>query len=115
MPDVSRELVAASSRPLVLSILSEGESYGYAISQRVAELTGGRLQWSEGMLYPVLHKLEQEGAIVAEWKKPAGERRRKYYQLKPEGKLALAKQRDDWTVVNTALMKLGEGFKLCFS
>ena len=115
MSNVSRELVAASSRPLVLSILSEGESYGYAIIQRVGELTSGRLQWTEGMLYPVLHKLEQEGAIGAEWKKPAGERRRKYYPLKPEGKQTLAKQKDDWGAVNAALIKLWKGSKTCFN
>ena len=115
MSNVSRELVAASSRPLILSILSEGESYGYAIIQRVGELTGGRLQWTEGMLYPVLHKLEQEGIIAAEWKKPAGERRRKYYHLKSEGKQALAKQREDWTAVNAALIKLWKGSKSCFN
>ena len=115
MPDVSRELVAASSRPLILSILAEGESYGYAIIQRVGQLTGGRLQWTEGMLYPVLHKLEQEGAIVADWKKPAGERKRKYYRLKKEGKAVLAKQREDWAAVNSALTKLWKGSEPCFS
>ena len=115
MSAVSRELVAASSRPLILSILSESESYGYAIIQRVGELTGGRLQWTDGMLYPVLHKLEQEGIIAAEWKKPTGERRRKYYHLKAEGKLALAKQREDWTSVNNALANLWKGSDLCFT
>jgi len=106
MPKVPRELVAASSQPLLLSILSEGESYGYAIIQRVSELTEGRLQWTEGMLYPVLHKLEKEGAIIAEWKQPEGERRRKYYRLRKEGHTTLAKQQDDWMAVHTALTKL---------
>ena len=112
---MSRELVAASSRPLILSILSEGESYGYAIIQRVGELTGGQLQWTEGMLYPVLHKLEQEGSIVAEWKTPEGGRRRKYYHIKPEGRAALDKQRKDWDTVNSALTNLWNEPKLCFS
>lgn len=115
MPDVSRELVAASSRPLILSILAEGESYGYAIIQRVGELTGGRLQWTEGMLYPVLHKLEQEGAILSHWKQPEGERKRKYYSLKEEGEAILAKQRDDWSAVNAALNKLWKAAIPCFS
>ncbi len=115
MPDISRELVAASSRPLILSILSDGESYGYAIIQRVAELTDGRLQWTEGMLYPVLHKLEQEGAIVAAWKQPKGERRRKYYRLNKDGIAILEKQRDDWTAVNAALTKLWKGRRICFN
>ena len=109
MTDVSRELVAASSRPLVLSILAEEESYGYAIIQRVGELTQGTLQWNEGMLYPVLHKLEQEGAIISEWKQPAGERRRKYYRLNRKGKAALARQRADWDTVHQALTQLWNG------
>ena len=52
---LSKELVAASTVPLVLSILGEGESYGYALIQRVRELSGGGIEWTEGMLYPVLH------------------------------------------------------------
>ena len=103
---MSRELVAASSRPLILSILSEGESYGYAIIQRVKELTDGQLQWTEGMLYPVLHKLEQEGVITADWKQPEGERRRKYYRLNQKGHTALAREQADWNTVNTALTSL---------
>ena len=115
MPPVSRELVAASSKPLVLSILAEEESYGYAIIQRVKELTEGRLEWTEGMLYPVLHKLEREGAIIAEWKTPDGGRRRKYYRLEPGGTAALAKHREDWQAVNDALTNLWKEPKLCFS
>lgn len=115
MPDVSRELVAASSRPLILSILSQGESYGYAIIQSVAELTGGRLQWTEGMLYPVLHKLAQEGAIIAEWKQPEGERKRKYYRINEKGQAVLAKHQDDWMSVHNALTQLWKAKKVCFS
>src|SRR6185295_11946872 len=55
--DMSKDLVAASATPLVLAILAEGDSYGYAIIKRVAELSGGQLQWTDGMLYPVLHRL----------------------------------------------------------
>lgn len=113
MPVVSRERVAASSRPLILSILAEGESYGYAIIQRVGELSGGRLQWTEGMLYPVLHKLEQEGAIVARWKQPEGERKRKYYRLQKQGQVVLEGQRKDWMTVNHALKQLWKGVEPC--
>ena len=66
--EISKDLVAASATPLVLAILSEGESYGYAILKRVGELSGGRLQWTDGMLYPVLHRLERLGYIKASWK-----------------------------------------------
>src|SRR6266516_4541859 len=63
--DVSKDLVAASATPLVLAILAEGDSYGYAIIKRVAELSGGHLQWTDGMLYPVLHRLEDQ---ITEWR-----------------------------------------------
>ncbi len=61
--NIGKDLVAASATPLVLSILSEGESYGYAIIKRVDELSGGELQWTDGMLYPVLHRLERNGYV----------------------------------------------------
>ncbi len=60
---IDKDLVAASATPLVLGILAEGESYGYAIIQQVREQSGGQLEWSEGMLYPVLHRLEREKLI----------------------------------------------------
>src|SRR5258706_15563187 len=65
MAKLGKDLVAASAAPLVLSILAEGESYGYAIIQRVRELSGGQMQWTDGMLYPVLHRLETQGAITS--------------------------------------------------
>ena len=55
---IDKDLVAASATPLVLAILAEGESYGYAILKRVRELSGGELEWTDGMLYPLLHRLE---------------------------------------------------------
>ena len=61
--NINKDLVAASAAPLVLSILSEGESYGYAILKRVGELSGGELEWTDGMLYPVLHRLERNGHV----------------------------------------------------
>ena len=56
---MNKDLVTASATPLVLTILAEGDSYGYVIIKRVAELSGGHLQWSDGMLSPVLHRLER--------------------------------------------------------
>ncbi len=103
---VTKELVAASSRPLVLSILSEGENYGYEIIRRVRELSGGGWRWTDGMLYPVLHRLEREGLVTSDWRAPDGGRRRKYYQLKTDGKRALAAERDQWTAVNATLERL---------
>ena len=58
---VSKNLMAASTKPLILAILARGEIYGYQIIQRVIEISGGTLEWSEGMLYPVLHRLDGAG------------------------------------------------------
>ena len=101
--NIGKDLVAASATPLVLSILSEGESYGYAIIKRVDELSGGELRWTDGMLYPVLHRLERNGYVEASWGKSETGRRRKYYRLTDEGSEELASQRQQWKVVNSTL------------
>ncbi len=104
--DLSKDLVAASATPLVLAILAEGDSYGYAIIKRVAELSGGRLQWSDGMLYPVLHRLERQGLVAAKWSASEVGRRRRYYRITKEGRAQLAAQRQQWKVVDGALKGL---------
>ena len=101
--DIGKDLVAASATPLVLAILSDGESYGYAIIKRVDELSGGRLQWTDGMLYPVLHRLERNGLVEATWGKSESGRRRKYYRLTDQGSKELTNQRRQWQVVNETL------------
>jgi len=103
---LSKELVAASTVPLVLGILSEGECYGYALIARVREVSGGRIEWTEGMLYPVLHWMEREGLVEAEWKEAETGRRRKYYRLRREGKKALAAEREQWEAVHETLEQL---------
>ncbi len=102
---VGKDLVAASATPLVLGILAEGDNYGYAILQRIGELSDGRLDWSEGMLYPLLHRLERQGQIEAFWSTESG-RRRKYYRLTPRGQSAIADHRAQWDAVVTALGRL---------
>lgn len=110
-----KELVAASARPLVLAILGRGESYGYAILQEVKRLSGGRLQWTDGMLYPVLHRLEREGLIEARWgKAPDTGRKRKYYRLLGDGKKALAHEREQWMAVHHTLTEAW-GFERCLA
>ena len=103
---LEKELVAASSVPLVLSILSEGDSYGYAIIQRVKELSGGEIEWTDGMLYPVLHWLEDQGFVRSQWKESEAGRKRKYYALRPDGRKALKAQKAQWNVVTGALNQL---------
>ena len=101
--DLGKDLVAASSTPLVLAILAESESYGYAIIKRVAELSGGHLQWTDGMLYPVLHRLERQGYVAAKWDASECGRRRKYYRITEEGRAELAAQRQQWNAVDGTL------------
>ena len=101
--DIGKDLVAASATPLVLAILSEGESYGYAIIKRVGELSGGELRWTDGMLYPLLHRLERKGYVEAVWGKSDTGRRRKYYRLTGAGAEQLASHRRQWQVVDSAL------------
>jgi len=103
---LEKELVAASSVPLVLSILSEGDSYGYAIIQQVKELSGGKIEWTDGMLYPVLHWLEDQGLVRSRWTKSESGRKRKYYCLQPEGSRALRQQKEQWLLVSSTLNQL---------
>jgi len=103
---LAKDLVAASSKPLLLSILADGESYGYEIIQKVRELSGGHVEWSDGMLYPVLHRLERDGLIESEWKNSEVGRERKYYFLSAKGKKSLAAEREQWLKVHNTLCKL---------
>jgi DNA-binding PadR family transcriptional regulator len=103
---LEKELVAASSVPLVLSILAEGDSYGYAIIQRVRELSGGKMEWSDGMLYPVLHWLEDRRLVRSSWTKSESGRKRKYYSLEPAGRQMLRQQKGQWALVTSTLNQL---------
>jgi len=103
---ISKALVAASTKPMIFSILTGGENYGYQIIQKVKELSGGKLEWSDGMLYPVLHRLEKDGFIRSKWKMSNGGRLRKYYMLTEKGREELEKERKQWLSVHEALSKL---------
>ena len=100
---IDKDLVAASATPLVLAILAEGESYGYAILKRVRALSGGDLEWTDGMLYPVLHRLERLGHVEARWETAESGRRRKYYRITTQGRDQLLEERRQWQAVDAAL------------
>jgi len=104
--NISKDLVAASATPLVLAILNEGESYGYAIQKRVRDLSGGELEWTDGMMYPLLHRLERNGHIVASWGKSETGRRRKYYRLTDHGRKELSRQQRQWQLVESTLRSI---------
>jgi PadR family transcriptional regulator len=101
--EISKDLIAASSIPLVLGILAEQDSYGYAILKRVRELSGGRMEWTDGMLYPVLHRLERLGHMEARWEIAESGRRRKYYRISSRGRAQLAEERRQWQAVDATL------------
>lgn len=100
---IDKDLVAASATPLVLAILAEGESYGYAILKRVRELSGGELEWTDGMLYPLLHRLDRLDYVTTEWRTPPEGRRRRYYAITDEGRAALVVHKQQWVAVAHAL------------
>ena len=101
--ELNKDLIAASSTPIVLAILSERDSYGYAIIKRVQELSGGHMEWTDGMLYPVLHRLERLGHIKARWELAESGRRRKYYRITSRGRDQLAEERRQWQAVDATL------------
>ena len=100
---IDKDLVAASATPLVLAILAEGETYGYAILKRVRGLSQGELEWTDGMLYPLLHRLDRQGFVTTEWQRPPEGRRRKYYAITDDGRAALAEHKRQWVTVTKAL------------
>jgi DNA-binding PadR family transcriptional regulator len=101
--EINKELIAASSTPIVLAILAEDDSYGYAILQRVRELSGGRMEWTDGMLYPVLHRLERLGHVEARWEVADSGRLRKYYRITSQGRDQLAEERRQRQAVDATL------------
>ena len=111
---VAKELVAASTKPLVLGVLSNGESYGYEIIRQIRDRSGGQLEWSEGMLYPVLHRMEKEKLIVSSWKVGENGRKRKYYRISVSGKRSMAAERKQWLAVHNTLDSFW-GAKKCLS
>jgi len=103
---ISKTLIAASTKPIILSILISGEDYGYQIIQRVKEISGGTLEWSDNMLYPVLRRMEKGGLLVSRWKISREGRLRRYYRITEQGREELDSERRQWMSVNQALSKL---------
>jgi PadR family transcriptional regulator PadR len=103
---ISKNLVAASTKPIILALLYRGESYGYRILQRVRQVAGGKLGWSSAMLYPVLHRLEKDGFIRSKWKLSGEGRMRKYYSLTDRGRKEFAAEREQWQSIHDALQGL---------
>ena len=89
--------------------MARGESYGYDIIQQIRAYSGGQIEWTDGMLYPVLHRLEAQGLIEAEWRISEAGRKRKYYLLSDKGRDALQQKREQWDIVAATLSRLWKG------
>ena len=105
---ISKALIAASTKPLLLSVLLDGEAYGYQIIKKMKVLSGGNLKWSFGMLYPVLHRLERDGFIRSRWEKSENGRHRKYYRLVDAGRKELEQEKTQWLTVHGIFARLWE-------
>lgn len=93
---VNKELLKGNAQTLVLKILSRREMYGYQLSQELAKSSDGNIELKEGSLYPLLHALETDGAVEAQWKDGTGERRRKYYRITQRGRKLLKTRLQEW-------------------
>jgi PadR family transcriptional regulator, regulatory protein PadR len=102
----SKQLIAASLQPIVLTILSRGEAYGYDIMQRALDLSDGKLVWTAGTLYPLMHRLETKGFISAIWRPSEAGPRRKYYRITAKGRSVLEADKSEWLSVHSILIKL---------
>jgi DNA-binding PadR family transcriptional regulator len=91
---------------MILAILKRGENYGYRIIQSVREISGGELEWSEPMLYPVLQRLERDGLVGSQWRTTENGRLRKYYRLTEQGAEELSRDAAQWKTVQTAFHRL---------
>ncbi len=100
---ISKNLTAASTKPMILGILRGGNSYGYLIIKKIKELSGGRIAYSDGMLYPVLHRLEKEGLVASDWVMEKNSKPRKYYAITALGKKALIAEQEQWQQVTAVL------------
>jgi len=101
-----KDLVAASATPIILALLKKGDSYGYEIIGKVREVSDDHIAWTDGMLYPVLHRMEGAGFIESYWKQSDSGRKRKYYHITDAGMAEYEILRSQWFVVHRALQIL---------
>ncbi|MFZ0213968.1 MAG: PadR family transcriptional regulator [Candidatus Acidiferrales bacterium] len=106
------DLVQGTLDMLLLKILALEPLNGFAVSERLKQISGDVLQVSDGSLYPALHKLEQEGWISAEWKTTENNRRAKFYSLTRLGRRQLEKEAENWGRLSTAISRVVKLVKL---
>ena len=93
---LDRELKKGSAELLILSLVEDQPRHGYDIGSLIEQRSRGVLRFNVASLYPLLYRLEKRGWIQGRWVEKAGQRRRRYYRLTPEGRKVLAAQRSSW-------------------
>ena len=94
---IDKELKKGSAEVLILSLVEDQPRHGYEIAKLIETRSRGRLQFQVASLYPALYRLEKRGWVKGRWVEKAGQRRRRFYRLTPEGRAVLARQRRAWS------------------
>jgi PadR family transcriptional regulator PadR len=101
-----------STTLLILAVLSEEPMYGYQISQELDQRSDGYFDMKEGLLYPLLHRMQREGLVNSNWQEAEGARRRKYYAITKAGQEALQEQSKEWQMFMSKLQGVLAGVEL---
>lgn len=109
---ISKILMAASTKPIILAILSRGEDYGYSIIQKAKDISGGSLEWTSGMLYPVLQRMEMDDLVASRWKLSGENRPRRYYTITGRGRQELVSELVSWRNIWQALIRLADSLSI---
>ena len=105
---LDKEVKRGSTEMLILALLEARQRHGYEIAKLIEERSEGVLQFHPASLYPLLYRMEKRGLIKRTWIEKAGQRRRRYYKLMPEGKKALTEQRQTWSEFFAALDRVAK-------
>lgn len=106
MSRLKKQMLDGNVETLLMTVLEDGTSYGYAIVRELNERAEGLLKLGEGTIYPVLHRMEEKGLISAHWQLAENGRQRKYYRLTPKGHRALAENRQQWGILSQLMRKI---------
>ncbi len=104
-----RELLKGNTATVVLAILSEGPLHGYQIAKEMRRRSDDALRLGQGVLYPILHRLEDRGLVVGEWEQSTGTPSRKRYSITKAGLTQLGAKRTEWAAFSQAMAKVLDG------
>ena len=106
---LDRELKKGSAELIILSVLEARPRHGYELAKLIEARSGGQITFHIDSLYPLMYRLEERQWIKGTWVEKAGERRRRYYNLTPEGRRVLAQQRKTWAAFVEAVRRVTGG------